>query len=103
MISCSEGYKPAVSRDCVFCGTSCGNSLTFETNITQINGQNTVFITFSDNITVNGDPNTIFGLQLNSRRRLLGAGYTIVVVDSKTIKIILDNSMDASSYTVRIN
>lgn len=78
---CSTGYKPTTTRDCVFCGTSCGNSLTFDTNITQINGQNTIFVTFSDNVTINGDPNTIFGLQTNSRRRLLAPGYQIVVVD----------------------
>ena len=100
---CATGYKPVVSRDCVYCGSNCGNGLTFDTNITQINGQNTVFINFSENITLNGDPNSIFGVSFTSRRRLLAAGYTIVVIDSRTIQIILDNSLNVSSYTVNIN
>lgn len=79
----------------MFCGSNCGNALTFNTNITQINGQNTVFVTFSSNITLNGDPNNIFGLVPKSKRRLLANGYTVVVVDANTVKIILDNSIDA--------
>jgi hypothetical protein len=100
---CATGYKPISTRTCVFCGTSCGDSLTFTTNMTQINGQNTVFVTFSSDITINGDPNQIFGLTPSTRRRFLLAGYTVVVVDQNTIKIIIDSSVDASTFTVQIN
>lgn len=70
--------------------------------MTQVDGQNTIFITFSDTITLNGDPNDIFALESVSRRRLLAAGYRIIVVDSKTIKIVIEDSSNSSSYTVKI-
>lgn len=70
--------------------------------MTQVDGQNTIFITFSDTITLNGDPNDIFALETVSRRRLLAAGYRIIVVDSKTIKIVIEDSSNSSSYTVKI-
>lgn len=70
--------------------------------MTQVDGQNTIFITFSDTVIINGDPNEIFALQTTSRRRLLAAGYRIIVVDSKTIKIIIDDASDSSGYTVKI-
>lgn len=104
--SCQTSYKPTVSRVCQFCGTNCGNSLDFSTNMTQINGQNTIFVTFTDNITLTGDPNSIFSLQQRTsrmRRRFLGTGYQIIVIDSKTIKIVLDSSMNSSVYTVNID
>lgn len=100
--TCSSGYKPTITRTCSYCGSSCGDALTFNTNITQIDGQNTIFITFTNNITINGDPNTVFGLQQQTSRRLLASGYSIVVVDSKTIKIIIQDQSDASKYTVKI-
>ena len=70
--------------------------------MTQVDDQNTIFITFSDTITLNGDPNDIFALESVSRRRLLAAGYRIIVVDSKTIKIVIEDSSNSSSYTVKI-
>lgn len=76
--------------------------------MTQINGQNTIFVTFSDTVALNGDPNQIFSLQQRTARRvltrrMLGTGYQIIVVDSKTIKIVMDSSMNSTSYTVNIN
>ncbi len=97
----------------MYCGTICGNGLDFSTNITQINGENTVFVTFSDSVTITGDINQVFSLQQrtarmligdnNGIRRILASGYKIIVVDSKTIKIIMDSSLNASSFTVNIN
>ena len=105
--SCGDQYKPNTLRNCIYCGTTCGNGLDFTTNMTQINGQNTIFVTFSDTVTLNGDPNQIFSLQQKTARllirRMLGIGYQIIVVDSKTIKIVMDSSMNSTVYTVNIN
>lgn len=55
-------------------------------------------------MTINDNPNNIFSLNMaSSRRRLLGNGYQIIAVDSKTFKIVLDDSTSANSYTVNIN
>ena len=99
---CATGFKPDRTRTCLYCGSSCGSSLDFTTNITQINGQNTIFVTFNNSVTINGDPSTVFTLQQVSRRRMLQSGYQIIVVDSTTIKIIIPNNVNASQFTVKI-
>lgn len=53
--SCSKGYKPNSTRNCVFCGDKCDEGLTFETNLTYINGEANMFVNFNSDVNINGD------------------------------------------------
>jgi hypothetical protein len=117
--SCSTGYKPTSDLMCVFCGDSCGAGLTFDTNITTIDGQANVFMNFNSGVNILGNLYDVF--QVQSSRRLLqakqnyndysprnvaGEGtpppYTIQVVDEKTIRIIFPPGYSADDYQIKI-
>ena len=40
---------------CIYCGDSCGEGLTFGTNITQIDGQSNLFINFNSGVNISGN------------------------------------------------
>ena len=46
--SCPKSYKPNSQRVCVYCGDSCGEGLTYNTNVTNVNGQTSVFMNFNN-------------------------------------------------------
>ena len=69
--SCSTGYKPTTDLLCVYCGSSCGNGLNFNTNITTVNGQANIFMNFDSGINILGNLYDVFSVQ--SSRRLLAA------------------------------
>ena len=54
---CSSTSRPNSTRHCVYCGSTCDAPLDFSTNITNIDGQNTVYVTFNKDVDVNGDLN----------------------------------------------
>ena len=60
-------------------------------------------MTFNNDIILNGNIEDIIGLQPTSgRRRILASGYTIVIIDSTTIQIIINDGGSASQYEVQI-
>lgn len=76
---CNTGYKPVTNLTCVYCGSTCGDGLTYNTNITTIDGQSTVFLNFSSPINITGDLYNTFNVVSNNskKRLLLSSGYTI--------------------------
>jgi hypothetical protein len=68
--SCSTGYKPTTDLICVYCGDNCGDGLTFNTNVTQINGQANVFMNFNSGVNILGNVYDVFTVQ-SARRRFL--------------------------------
>lgn len=68
---CPKKWKPTKSRQCSNCGDLCGKGLSFTTNTTQIDGKNTIFMEWSDNITINSDIYDVISLVPKDKRRLL--------------------------------
>ena len=104
---------------CTYCGENCGSGLTFDTNVTTINGEANFFINFNSDVNILGNLYDVF--QLQSRRRLLTIyndhsedllrkvsegttppPYRIEVVDGKTIRIIFPPGYSAADYQIQI-
>ena len=117
--SCSTGYKPTADLMCTYCGEDCGSGLTFDTNVTTIDGQANVFINFNSDVNILGNLYDVF--QVQSRRRLLTVyndhsddllrkvsegtappPFKIEVVDGKTIRIIFPPGYSAADYQIQI-
>lgn len=58
--SCSTGYSPTTELKCNYCGDSCGDGLTFNTNVAIIDGQSNVFMNFNSGINILGDVYEVF-------------------------------------------
>ena len=59
-------------------------------------------MTFSEDIIINGNVEDIIALESTSRRRFLALSYRIVVIDERTIQIILIDGADATDFEVMI-
>lgn len=103
MSSCPTGYKPIATLNCVYCGTSCGSGLTYTTNITTANGQNSIYMNFNNDININGNLYNTFSV--TSSRRLLSSspqGYQIIVINSQTVQIIFPPGSSQTNFNVQI-
>lgn len=101
LTQCPNQYKPVASRACVFCNTSCGSGLTFETNVTSINGQTSMFVNFNQGVNINGNLYDTFRVSGGSRLLQSGiTGYQIVVIDSNTVQIIFPPGTSQSNFNL---
>lgn len=66
--SCATGYKPTKDLMCTYCGDDCGSGLTFNTNITTVNGQANVFMNFNSGVNILGNLYDVFQVQTTRRR-----------------------------------
>lgn len=57
---CSQRYKPTTARMCLYCGDNCTEGLNFNTNITQIDGQQNVFMNFNSDVNILGNLYDVF-------------------------------------------
>ena len=82
--ACPSSFKPTIARACEYCNITC-STLTYNTNISNINGQMAVFMTFSNDISINGNLYNTFKLVTTSRRLLQTStaptGYQIIIID----------------------
>lgn len=53
---------------CTYCGNDCGSGLTFDTNITTVNGQANVFMNFNSGVNILGNLYDVFQVQTTRRR-----------------------------------
>lgn len=100
---CDSGFLPNSSLICVDCGT-CVNVLNFTSNTTQVNGKNVVFITYNNNVTVNGNLSDTMQLIPTSSRRLLdtSSGLAPIQVNNNTFMFILPDGANLSNYQYQI-
>ncbi len=101
---CPDKYKPNINRECIFCNTTCGAGLTYTTNATQINGQTSLFMTFSSTVSIKNPYETI---KVNTGGRLLqtsssSLGYQIVVVGPNTVQIVFPPGASTTDYNIQI-
>lgn len=80
---CPTNFKPNSNRQCISCNGTCSAGLTYETNVTNIGGQTSVFMNFNNAIKISGNLYNTISVTTNGRRLLAsgGAGYQIVVID----------------------
>lgn len=104
LTSCPSGYKPDSSRSCVFCDTTCGEGLTYSTNVTNIDGQTSVYMNFNGDVNINGNLYNTFAITSNGKRLLQGSiqGYQIIVIDSQTVQFIFPPGTTYSDFNVQI-
>lgn len=101
--ACPANYKPISTRACISCNNTCGLGLTYKTNTTNINGQTSIFLTFSNEININGHLQSTFKVFSNSRRLQTGGlAYQIIVIDSMTVQIVFPPGSTQSDYSVKI-
>jgi hypothetical protein len=102
--SCPKNYKPNSDRNCISCNGTCSTGLTYNTNVTNINGQTSAFINFNSAINITGNPYSIFSVSSNSNRLLQSSslGYQIIVIDPQTIQIVFPPGSSAANYNVQI-
>lgn len=101
--SCPSGYKPNVTLNCAYCGSTCGQGLTYSTNLTTIGNQKAVFLNFNQEVNINGNLYNTFAV--TGSRRLLetsSPAYQIVVIDSHTVQIIFPPGSTQTNFNVRI-
>jgi hypothetical protein len=104
--SCPTQYKPSANKTCVFCNTTCGAGLTYETNVTNINGQTSLFMNFNNEISISGNLYQTFAVSTTTSR-LLGTSptlsYQIIMVDAQTVQIIFPPGTSFSNFNVQIS
>jgi len=92
------------SRACTYCGNNCGSGLTYSTNVTTINGQDSLFVNFDSAVDITGNLYNTFSVTTSSARLLQSStpSYQIVVIDANTIQIIFPPGTSQSSYNFQI-
>lgn len=103
--SCPTYYKPSSNLECVFCDTTCGEGLTYGTNITNVNGQTSMYINFNNAVNITG--NIYSTISVTSSKRLLqttstSPGYQLVVVGPNTVQVVFPPGTSASTYNVQL-
>jgi hypothetical protein len=103
--SCPANTKPNSNLVCIPCDGTCDAGLTFGTNITTVNGQPTIYMTFSDAIIISGNLYNTISVGSTTRRLLASGsnpGYQIVVVDANTVQIVFPPGTSSDNFNVRI-
>ncbi len=99
---CPDKYKPVISRACLFCNDTCGSGLTYQTNITNINGQTSMFVNFNQGVDITGNLYSTFSVTTGGRRLLqtFTPSYQIVVIDANTVQIIFPPGTSQTNFNL---
>lgn len=104
--TCPTKYKPNANRVCIFCNTTCGSGLTFGTNVTNVNGQTSMFINFNSAVSISGNLYNTISVNTNSKRRLQAnasnVGYQIVMIDAQTLQIVFPPGTSSTDFNIQI-
>lgn len=103
--SCPTLTKPNLNLTCIPCNGTCDGGLTFGTNITTVNGQPTIYMTFSDAVSFSGNLYQTISVGSSTGRLLAtgsNPGYQIIVVNANTVQIVFPPGTSASNYNIKI-
>jgi hypothetical protein len=102
--TCPTNFKPNINRLCISCDGACGAGLTFDTNVTNVNGQPSLFFNFNSAINFTGNLYSTFAVTSSGRRLLQtgSPGYQIIVIDPQTVQIVFPPGTSSTNLNVQI-